>query len=142
MAPELLWLLAGIALVIVELLTGTFYLLIFGIAAMLAALVAWSGAPFLAQVLVAGAAAVAGAFAIRRRRAGETSPDDLAPMDIGQPVIFEHWTDADARVGRVRHRGASWDALVAGDASPTEGATLYITAVRGSQLIVAPRGTP
>ena len=35
MAPELVWLIAGIVLVIVELLTGTFYLLILGVAAML-----------------------------------------------------------------------------------------------------------
>jgi membrane protein implicated in regulation of membrane protease activity len=142
MAPELVWLIAGIVLVIVELLTGTFYLLILGVAAMLAALAAWAGAPFIVEVLVAAVAAVAGTLLIRRRRGGATDDDGLASIDVGQPVIFETWTDAAARVARVRHRGASWDAEIAGDTAPAAGATLYIIAMHGSRLVVAAKGAP
>ena len=131
MAPELVWLIAGIVLVIVELLTGTFYLLILGVAAMLAALAAWAGAPFIVEVLVAGT------LLIRRRRVGATTDDGLASIDVGQPVTFETWTDAAARVARVRHRGASWDAEIGADATPVAGTTLYITAVHGNRLVVA-----
>jgi membrane protein implicated in regulation of membrane protease activity len=142
MAPELVWLIAGIVLVIVELLTGTFYLLILGVAAMLAALAAWAGAPFIVEVLVAAVAAVAGTLLIRRRRVGATTDDGLASIDVGQPVTFETWTDAAARVARVRHRGASWDAEIGADATPVAGTTLYITAVHGNRLVVAAKGAP
>ena len=43
MSPALLWAIAGLALVIVELLSGTFYLLVLGIAAFGAAAAAWAG---------------------------------------------------------------------------------------------------
>ncbi len=52
MQPALAWLLLGLVLVVVELLTGTFYLLILGLAAGVGSLVAWLGRP----VLDAGAA--------------------------------------------------------------------------------------
>jgi membrane protein implicated in regulation of membrane protease activity len=40
----LLWLIAGFVLVIAELLTGTFYLLVIGAGAFAASLAAWAGA--------------------------------------------------------------------------------------------------
>jgi hypothetical protein len=39
-----IWVIAGIALVVAELLSGTFYLLVLGVAAFVAAAVAWFGA--------------------------------------------------------------------------------------------------
>ena len=39
----LIWVIAGFALVIAELLTGTFYLLVVGIGAFMGGLIAWAG---------------------------------------------------------------------------------------------------
>jgi membrane protein implicated in regulation of membrane protease activity len=55
----ILWAVIGLVLVIVELLTGTFYLLMLGIAAFGAAAAAWLGLGFSSQSIVA--ALVAGA---------------------------------------------------------------------------------
>ena len=46
MADYILWAAAGLALVIAELVTGTFYLLVLGIAALAGAAVAFSGLGF------------------------------------------------------------------------------------------------
>ena len=55
MDPALLWAITGLVLVIVELLTGTFYLLMLGIAAFGAAATAWLGYDFPAQAIVVAA---------------------------------------------------------------------------------------
>ena len=55
------WLVLGLALLGVELLTGTFDLLVFALAAALAAVAAWFGLPFAAQLAVAAAGGGAGA---------------------------------------------------------------------------------
>ena len=60
MEEDFLWAILGLALVIIELLTGTFYLLMLAIAAFGAALAAWLGQPFGVQAVVAAAVSAAG----------------------------------------------------------------------------------
>lgn len=134
--PEVLWLVAGFVLVIVELMTGTFYLLIFGVATLLAAAVAWAGAAFPTQAIVAAVAAIVGSFVVRQRRLSLQGTGDNTPMDVGQAVVFESWVDESSRIARVRYRGAPWEAEVTSGASPATGATLTISDVRGNRLVV------
>ena len=67
MDAYLVWLLLGLALVIVELLTGTFYLLVLGVAAFGAGAVAWFGGGFAAQAIAAAAVALVGADLVHAR---------------------------------------------------------------------------
>ena len=53
----LFWTIVGFVLVIVELATGTFYLLVLGLGAFAAALVAWAGGNMLIQAVVGGVVA-------------------------------------------------------------------------------------
>ena len=64
MDAALIWAIAGLALVIVELLTGTFYLLMLGVAAFGAAGAAWLGYDFSVQVIVAAVVAGVGCYAV------------------------------------------------------------------------------
>ena len=74
MQPVLAWLLAGLLLVVVELMTGTFYLLILGLAAAIGSLVAYLDQPFWMQALIAALAAFAGgARALSRHDLGRGS---------------------------------------------------------------------
>lgn len=139
MTPELLWLIAGFLLVIVELMTGTFYLLIFGLAAFLGAGAAWLGWPLLAQAMVVAAAAVAGSFWVRRRRLSLQGRGEDRPLDLGQTARFEAWVDETQRVARVHYRGAPWEADVAGEGAPNAGDLVHIVAVTGSRLTVSLR---
>ena len=133
-----IWVVAGIALVVAELLSGTFYLFVLGIAAFVAAAVAWFGAPFLAQVVVAGAIAVAGVLWIRSRRSALATPD-MPSLDVGQSVTLQSWVNPADRVARVKYRDALWDAVVEGEARGETGEVFYITRVEGSTLRVAKR---
>jgi len=135
---DVLWAILGLTLVIVELLTGTFYLLVLGIAAFGAALAAWLGQGFPLQAVVAALIAALGCYGVHVYRAKSTTRP-MAPVDAGQPASFENWVDQGARLARVHYRGASWDALVDGDAAVDAGAMLYVVTADGNTLKVTTR---
>ena len=65
METYLAWIIAGFVLVIIELLTGTFYLLVIGVGAFAGAAVAWAGGGYLAQAVGACAVALAGTWLVQ-----------------------------------------------------------------------------
>ena len=136
MDPSLAWAIAGLALVITELLTGTFYLLMIALAAFGAAAAAWLGQTFPVQSIVASVVAAAGCYGVHLYRA-KSAGQKMAPIDAGMPANFESWVDAGARLARVRYRGASWDARVEGNEALEPGAVLYVVATEGNTLKVA-----
>jgi membrane protein implicated in regulation of membrane protease activity len=135
---DFLWAILGLVLVIVELLTGTFYLLMLGIAAFGAALAAWLGQPIGVQAVVAALVSAAGCYGVHVYRA-KNAKGQMAPIDAGQPASFENWIDAGARLARVRYRGASWDAVVDGEEAVDAGAMLYVVTANGNTLKVTAR---
>jgi membrane protein implicated in regulation of membrane protease activity len=138
MDEDFLWAILGLTLVIVELLTGTFYLLVLGIAAFGAALAAWLGQGFPVQAIVAALIAALGCYGVHVYRTKNTT-QQMTPVDAGQPAHFENWIDQGARLARVNYRGTSWDALVDGDAAVDAGAMLYVVSANGNTLKVTAR---
>jgi membrane protein implicated in regulation of membrane protease activity len=135
--PTIWWMLAGGAIV-VELLTGTFYLLMLAIGMAAAALAAHLGAGQVVQLLVAAAvgsgAVVAWRFKQRRNR-GEP-PAQANPnvnLDIGETVHIAAW-NADGTAS-VQYRGANWTAMHRPGVSPTSGAHRVAELV-GNRLLV------
>ncbi len=139
MQPDFLWAILGLALVIVELLTGTFYLLMLGLAAFGAAAAAWAGQGFGFQCVVAAVIAVAGCYGVHVYRA-RNAKQQMPSLDAGQPAKFEAWVDEGARLARVAYRGTTWEALVQEeDARPAPGGTLYVISTHGNTLKVSVR---
>ena len=138
MDEDFLWAILGLTLVIVELLTGTFYLLMLAIAAFGAALAAWLGQGFGVQAVVAAAISAAGCYGVHVYRA-KNLQEQMPHIDAGQPASFESWIDQGARLARVRYRGASWDALVDGEGAVKSGAMLYVVTANGNTLKVTAR---
>ena len=137
MEPYLLWIVAGFILVIVELVTGTFYLLVIGGGAFAGAAVAAAGGGYLLQAIGACAVALAGTWYVfrwHRARGPGTTRDSF--LDLGQAVVLESWVDANTRTARVKYRGTTWDARVAPGTNPEPGATLVINGQDGSTLLV------
>ena len=135
MDPALAWVIVAMVLVITELLSGTFYLLMLAVAAFGAAGAAYLGQAFPVQCIVAAVLAAAGCYGVHVYRAKST-PQRMAPIDAGMPASFETWLDAGSRLARVRYRGAIWDARVEGTEAIEPGATVFVLAADGNTLKV------
>jgi len=126
------WILAAV-LVGVELTSGTFYLLVYGIAAAAAGLAAWLGAGMVVQLLTAGVIAVLGTLALRHWKRSTSHPESsVQDMDIGQTVQIESWQ---AGRGQVKYRGALWDAEAESDGVDSM-RPLRIRAIKGNTLVL------
>jgi membrane protein implicated in regulation of membrane protease activity len=137
MAAYWIWWIAAAALIAVELLTGTFYLLVVGLAVACGGFAALVAAPVWLQWLIAAVLGVIGTLWLQRwkRNFAAKTPQQRA-LDIGAQVQVVSW--GPDRTARVAYRGSTWDAeLAAPDTPQTE--TMYITALRGSVLILADR---
>ena len=134
MQPWFLWWILAAILVGIELTSGTFYLLIYGLAAAVAGVAAWLGAGVVVQLLVAALIAAGGTYALRRWKHGHNDQTDsaLQGMDIGQRVQVESWLNGR---GQVQYRGAVWEAE-AESAQVDVAQPLRIRAVKGNTLIV------
>jgi membrane protein implicated in regulation of membrane protease activity len=131
------WVATGL-LIVSELTSGTFYLLMLAIGTAAGALGAHAGLNFPGQLV---AAAVVGGAAVtlwhRRRLARPPAPraaenPDLN-LDVGSRVQVDAW--GSDRHARVHYRGAAWSARFAGAGAPAPGEHV-IVAVEGSQLVL------
>jgi membrane protein implicated in regulation of membrane protease activity len=143
MSAHLVWLFLAGGLLVSEMLTGTFYLLMLGIGALAGALCAWLGTGLTVQILVASLLGLAACFVVwqaRSRQAADAlvsgaTEDPLAGLDIGQTVNVGRW-HADGTC-TVRYRGADWVASHAPDNPATHTAGLHrIVALDGSRLLI------
>ncbi len=133
------WLLVG-SIVVAELLTGTFYLLMLAVGLVAAALAAHMGLSSALQIifaaLVGGGAVVAWHFA-RRKRPGDLSPraDRSVNMDVGETILIEGWNPDGTTT--VKYRGAMWTAIHRPGATPSTG-THRVAELVGNRLLVDP----
>lgn len=132
------WFLWAGGLVIAELFSGTFYLLMISGGLAAGGLAALLGAGFSSQMITAGVVSVVAILALRRTQFIHPSRTDAASdpnvnMDVGQKIMVDSWNADDT--ARVMYRGAQWDIdLVAGE-RPEPGVYI-IKEVQGSRLIV------
>ena len=126
------WILSAV-LVGVELTSGTFYVLVYGVAAAAAGVVALLGAGLVMQLLAAGVIAVLGTLALRHWKRGTDHTESTAQdLDIGKSVQVESWQ---AGRGQVKYRGAVWDAEAESTAVDST-RPLVIRAVKGNTLVL------
>jgi len=138
MADSTLWWLAAGGLVAVELITGTFYLLMISLGLVAAALAAHAGLATHWQWV--SAAVVGGGTVVAWRSYKRTQPASAPAhanhdvnMDVGEGVHVDYWQE-DGTCS-VKYRGAHWDAaLQAGQTA--EVGMYFIAEVIGSHLIL------
>lgn len=131
------WLLTGAA-VAVELVTGTFYLLMLAIGLAAAAIAAHAGGGLAVQLVTAavvGGGAVAGWHLARGRRAAppDASANPDVNLDVGETVLVQAWQpDGTAQV---RYRGANWTVAHLPGVTPSPGLH-RVREVVGNRLVV------
>ncbi|RKE35440.1 membrane protein implicated in regulation of membrane protease activity [Paraburkholderia sp. BL23I1N1] len=138
MAPGgLFWWIGAGVLVVLELISGTFYLLMIALGCVAAAIAHLAGVNADLQFAIAAVVALAAVLLLRRSRFGrrtrkEASKNPDVNLDIGQTLSVPVWHE---RRARANYRGAAWDVELA--AGEPEDAPLYeIAEMRGSCLVV------
>lgn len=133
------WFVLGFVLLIAELTTGTFYLLVIALAFAAAGVASLFGIPFVVQLVVAAGIGLAGSLWLRNSRFGRIASrgsEPLQNLDVGQVVRVEQWSAG--RTARASYRGAQWDVELAPGEEAVAG-DFVIRDVLGSRLIVARR---
>ncbi|ATQ76763.1 NfeD family protein [Massilia violaceinigra] len=138
MADWTWWLALAGALVIFELFTGTFYILMIAVGVACGAIAALMGYGPSGQLLTAAVVGVIATGLLHRSRFGapgrqNTARDPNVNMDIGQSVNVDTWSEGKARV---MYRGAPWDVEL-GPGALAEAGSFRIVEVQGSRLIVS-----
>ncbi|OGB23480.1 MAG: NfeD family protein [Burkholderiales bacterium RIFCSPLOWO2_02_FULL_57_36] len=147
MSDWIIWFVLAAVLVILEMATGTFYLLMLGVALAAGGIAAWSGFSAEWQLLVAAVVGAAAIFGLRKSRFGkarkiDTAKDPNVNLDVGQTVAIEEWTSIPdgACTARVMYRGALWNIELAPGSFARPG-SFIIREVRGNRLIVSNNGS-
>ena len=135
------WLLAGGA-VAVELITGTFYLLMIALGLAAAALAAHAGAALTVQMLVAAVVGCGTVIGWHWKRSKSPKPAKAqanrdVQMDIGETVHVTQW-NADGTAS-VKYRGAQWTAVSGEKGVALESGYFTVKALDGNRLVVHPR---
>lgn len=146
MSDWMVWFgLAGV-LVICEMFTGTFYLLMIGIGFAAGGVTALAGSSGSLQFVVAALVGIVATYGLRRSKWGKMERGDAARdpnvnLDIGQTIVVDAWNggEGETRTARVMYRGAMWDVQLESGAQATAG-NFVIREVQGSRLIVANSG--
>ena len=129
-----LWLIVAGVLVMAELLTGTFYLLMLSLGATAAALTAYADGTLTWQIVTA--ALVGGGAAVLwhlKKPLSNDAKDSNVHLDIGETVTVDAW-DAQGHT-QVKHRGAQWAAVCADDNTPAPGLH-RICEMQGNRLVL------
>ena len=106
------WLVLAGILVILEIFSGTFYLLMIAIGLAAGGLLAWFGVGDSAQVVAAAVVALVATFLLRKSKYGKMQQKDDAArdpnvnMDIGQVVNVDEWKNELRRSRKGRKRPA------------------------------------
>jgi membrane protein implicated in regulation of membrane protease activity len=139
MDDYVVWFVIGFGLVIAELLTGTFYLLVIAIAFGAAGVAALLGGSVVLQLATAAAFSLGGTLWLRQSRFGRrlrdrATSDRVQNMDVGQTLRVDQW--APNRTARANYRGATWDVELAPGEEAASG-EFVIREISANRLIVA-----
>lgn len=136
----LIWFIVAGGCLIAELFSGTFYLLIIGIAFGLAGVAGVFDTSLLVQLLIILIASVLGLVIVRNSRLknkknAQSAEKDLV-LDIGQKVQVSDWQkEGESYIGMTKYRGASWQVCYHGEISPVSG-SYQISGIDGNVLQV------
>lgn len=141
MADWVNWLVAAGALIVLEMFTGTFYLLMIGLGLAVGGLAALASQGPAVQFVAAAIVGVVATLILRRSRIGrrgrsDATRDPNVNLDIGQTVFVDAWMlEGDRHAARVKYRGADWDVELEHGGQAVPG-YFVIRQVRGNRFIV------
>jgi membrane protein implicated in regulation of membrane protease activity len=133
------WLIAAVAIIAVELGTGTVYLLMVALGLAAGAWAAWLGQTVAVQLLVASVLAAVGCLAVQQLRARapaqpESQRNHNVQIDLGNVVQVDAWQPD--HTAQVQYRGAQWAARLDTAQDAARAGAHRIVAMQGNTLVL------
>ena len=129
------WFLLALGLLAIEMLTGTFYMLILSAAVGMGGLAALLGWDMPIQIACSVITGMIGVTVLRKMKGAGIAKSEDQNLDAGQMVRLITWNNDGT--ARVHFRGAEWDAeLEEFNPGMEQPAALYIKSVQGLKLIL------
>jgi membrane protein implicated in regulation of membrane protease activity len=133
------WFILAAVLVILELLTGTFYLLVLALGCAGGGVAAWLGLGISAQLIVTAMVCIVGWALLRKRQSRHAKglpavdSDSAVHFDIGQKIQVASWSVQGQST--VTHRGSQWQAELA-EGSRSDPGLFTVVKVVGNKLVL------
>lgn len=136
MNPSLIWLIAGILLLIAEMVTGTIVLIFISIGCFFAALTAMLAPDMLtAQFIVCAVVSVVGTFALRKPLTRRLLKTTSLQADVGKEILIDANIEPHKR-SRITYQGTTWEATNIGTVSVQNGDHVTIVGIDGNVLLI------
>ncbi len=129
------WMIAGIGLMVGEMLTGGFFLLFLALGAFAASLAAAFGQPAFVQMGVCAAVAILGATALRKTLQRKLLKSINISADVGKEIQIDQAIPPHKR-SRISYQGTSWEAHNVGSEDILVGDRVVIVGIDGISLLL------
>lgn len=135
-SPTVIWAVFGLLLIVTEMFTATFFLLFFGLAALLVAGARLIGLDhFNTELLIFSILGVASILIFRKKLVSGLQPADSSKTDENEILILSETVPAGLE-GKIEYQGSQWTACNDTDRDMAKGSKVAIAKTQGAKLIL------
>lgn len=137
LSPTVIWAIFGLGLIIAEVLTTSFFLLFFGVSALLVAAIKLCGLQNInAEIFIFTVAGLAGIFIFRKKLLTSFKPStEGAAVDNNKEITLTH-SVAKGCEAKIEYQGTTWTALNPTDKDMHKGDKVLIEKTESTKLIL------
>lgn len=138
LSATVIWAIVGIALLIAEIFTMSFFMIFFGVGAIAVALLKTIGLNYLPlEIIIFTLLGVGGIFVFRKKMVKTFSEQNQMSLDENQRIILS--SDLPARShAQIYYQGSTWTAVNESDSNFKTGDEVVIKRTESIKLIVGP----
>ncbi|EKD42537.1 MAG: hypothetical protein ACD_73C00114G0003 [uncultured bacterium] len=136
LSPTVIWAILGIILIVVELVSFSFVLLFFGLAALIVSALKLLGLNHLTgEIFIFAILGIAGVFFFRSRLLANVKPQSTLLTDVNQQIVLSHDIPA-GKSARINYQGTTWTAHNEAAKDLKKGDAVIIERIDGINLYV------
>lgn len=136
MNTSILWLIAGLVLLIAEMVTGTVVLIFIALGCFIAALGSLLAPDMITlQLIICSLVSLAGTFLLRKPLQRRLLKSTSLQADIGKEILIDQDIEPHKR-SRISYQGTNWDASNIGTESIKNGDHVTIVGIDGNILLI------
>lgn len=131
-----IWAIIGIVLIVTEIFTSTFFILFFGVAALIVALLRMLGVDHLAtEIIIFAVVGTAGTLIFRKKIMESFRSTNTVSQDKDAKIVLTNDTPAGG-MASIMYQGTTWTAVNESGRDLKKGETVFIDRVDGVKLII------